>query len=71
MSTDVQHPASTSQLRIARRTLLIGGGAAAAGLIVTQTIRRALREPQNVFIAKGQNYDGRLEQTIRDGLLAA
>lgn len=70
MSTDVQHPPATKQLRIARRTLLIGGGAAAAGLVVTQAIRRALREPQGVFIAKGQNYDGRLEQTIRDGLLA-
>ena len=70
MSTDVQHPPATKQLRIARRTLLIGGGAAAAGLVVTQAIRRALREPQSVFIAKGQNYDGRLEQTIRDGLLA-
>ena len=34
MNTDVQHPASTGALRIARRTLLIGGGAAAAGLIV-------------------------------------
>jgi uncharacterized protein (DUF362 family) len=53
-----------------RRALLLGGGAAVAGLVGLPYLRRALAKKETAFIARGQRYDGPLEQTIRDGLLA-
>lgn len=54
----------------ARRSLLIGAGAAAAGIATGPWLRDRLTVPSSVFLARGQRYDGPLEQTIRDGLLA-
>ncbi len=56
--------------QINRRTLLVGAGAALAGLVAWPWIRRAMRMTAPVFVARNQRYDGPLEQTIRDGLLA-
>ncbi|HQU43091.1 MAG TPA: DUF362 domain-containing protein, partial [Pirellulales bacterium] len=53
-----------------RRTLLIGAGAAAAGVAAWPGLRTLFAEPAPVFLARGQRYDGPLETTIRDGLLA-
>jgi uncharacterized protein (DUF362 family) len=54
-----------------RRALLVGGGAALAGLCAFPMIRRLFGPKAAVFIARGQRYDGPLEQTIHDGLLAS
>ncbi len=56
--------------RLTRRALLIGGGAAAVGLAAYPLARDVLGQRSSVFLAAGQKYDGALEQTIRDGLLA-
>jgi uncharacterized protein (DUF362 family) len=53
-----------------RRALLAGGVVAAGGYVGYPFLRDALRNA-SVFVAKNQKYDGPLEQTIRDGLLAA
>jgi uncharacterized protein (DUF362 family) len=54
-----------------RRALLIGCGTALAGVCAYPMIRRFFGPKAAVFIARNQRYDGPLEQTIRDGLLAA
>jgi uncharacterized protein (DUF362 family) len=59
-----------AQPRFSRRALFLGGGAAAAGVLGYPLVRRALAKRGTAFIARGQRYDGPLEQTIRDGLLA-
>lgn len=53
-----------------RRAMLVAAGAAAAGLATIPLVRRmtALRAP--VFIARNQRYDGPIERTMRDGLIA-
>ena len=56
---------------VSRRTLLVGGGLAAAGVVLTYQVQEMLKGRGSVFIAKNQRYDGPLEQTIRDGFLAA
>lgn len=56
---------------IDRRSALAAGGLAAAGLIAAPYVRAATSEPSPVFVAHGQRYDGPLDQTIRDGLIAA
>ena len=53
-----------------RRALLVGGGAVVAGLGGYQLLKPLWQPRSSVFIAKGQRYDGPIEQTIRDGLLA-
>jgi uncharacterized protein (DUF362 family) len=53
-----------------RRTLLIGAGVAAVGALAIPLVRRVLEGEAPVFLARSQSYDGPLEQTIRDGLLA-
>ena len=60
-----------------RRTLIVGGGSAVAGAIATrwylQHRQAAPGLPDSneaVFVARNQKYDGTLERTIRDGLLA-
>ncbi len=62
---------SDSEIKIARRRLMIGGGLVAAGIVGLPWLRKLLRERASVFIARNQDYDGPLEQTIRDGLLAS
>ena len=53
-----------------RRALLVGGGAATVGYLAYPTLRQATRGMSSVFVAKNQKYDGPLEKTIGDGLLA-
>ncbi len=53
-----------------RRALLVGSGVALAGLVGYPIVRRALALRSAAFVARGQRYDGPIEQTIRDGLLA-
>jgi len=60
----------SDDLRIDRRTLLLTGGVAVAGLAAAPWLRDALRPRASVFIARHQSYDGPLAATIRDGLLA-
>ena len=55
---------------IDRRALLIGTGAAVAGIVALPWLRRAMQLTAPVFVARHQRYDGPLEQTIREGLLA-
>lgn len=55
---------------LARRSLLIGAGAVAAGAAAWPWLRDRVGQQATVFLARGQRYDGPLEQTIRDGLLA-
>jgi uncharacterized protein (DUF362 family) len=55
---------------VGRRRLLAAGGALALGGAAGVWARRAVSQRAPVFIAKSQSYDGRLEDTIRDGLLA-
>ena len=59
-----------SSPRFSRRHWLTGVGAGLAGLYAFAGVRRMLREPASVFIAKNQRYDGSLVQTIRNGLAA-
>jgi uncharacterized protein (DUF362 family) len=56
-------------LRFNRRALLLSG-ATIAGLLGFPLLRRAFAKRGTAFVARGQSYDGPLEQTIRDGLLA-
>jgi len=55
--------------RFDRRTLLIATGLTAAGVGIP-LIACKLRTRQKVFIARNQRYDGPLQTTIREGLLA-
>jgi uncharacterized protein (DUF362 family) len=61
---------SNSPSRMNRRAWLIGCGAGAAGYIGLRMFRRAWAKTGTAFVARGQRYDGPLEQTIRDGLFA-
>lgn len=56
---------------LSRRKLLLGGAAAAAGIVGYRGIRRAFLDRASVFIARDQHYDGSLVGTIRDGLVAS
>ena len=55
--------------RFDRRALLIATGLTAAGVGIP-LVARTLRKSSKVFIARNQRYDGPLQTTIRDGLLA-
>jgi uncharacterized protein (DUF362 family) len=55
---------------IDRRTLLVGAGLTAAAVAGLAAVRRLTLPTAAVFLARGQRYDGPIEQTIRDGLLA-
>ncbi len=54
---------------VKRRAILIGAGGL-AGVFALGAAHSWLRGKAPVFIASGQRYDGPLEQTIRDALLA-
>lgn len=56
--------------KLDRRALLVGAGAATAAAAGWPWLRSLFQTPAPVFLARGQRYDGPLEQTIRDGLLA-
>ncbi|HEX4143650.1 MAG TPA: DUF362 domain-containing protein [Pirellulales bacterium] len=76
-SSSAAGPAASSSrpnrppLAFNRRTALLGGGAAVTGILAYPLIRDLLRSHARVFISRGQRYDGPLERTIADGLLAA
>ena len=55
---------------LSRRSLLAAAGTAAAGVAAWPWLRNLFVEPAPVFLASGQRYDGPLETTIREGLLA-
>ena len=52
-----------------RRTALVAGGAAAAGVAAVGLLKLQ-SSPSPVFIARSQRYDGPLASTMRDGLNA-
>lgn len=56
--------------RCDRRALLLGTGVVAGGLVAFPFLRRAFAARSPVFLARNQSYDGPLETTIEDGLLA-
>ncbi len=53
-----------------RRSLLMGGTLAAAGVFAAGAAGKLLRPKQPVFVARNQRYDQGLVATIRDGLAA-
>lgn len=53
-----------------RRSLLVGTGVVALGIAAAPFLRRAWYESAPVFVARNQRYDGPIERTIHDGLLA-
>jgi uncharacterized protein (DUF362 family) len=69
MNTTCQ-PSKAPAPELGRRALLVGAGAAAAGMAALPWLRDRFAEPSPVFLARGQRYDGPLVQTLRDGLLA-
>ncbi len=67
----VEHDISGEPQGLDRRALLVGGGAALAGLLGYTSLKAMWQKKSPVFIADRQRYDiAKLEQTIRDGLLA-
>lgn len=70
VTTELCENSTTQGAKLGRRALLAGAGAAAAGLAALPWLRDLFAEPAPVFLARGQRYDGPLEQTIHDGLLA-
>jgi len=68
-ATDLK-PQTGDERQVDRRTLLVATGAALAGLATLPLLRRAMRLTAPVFVARNQRYDGPIEQTIRDGLVA-
>ena len=69
-TSSVSPPHAPHELKTDRRALLIGAGAALAGVATLPFIRRTMHENASVFVARNQRYDGPIEQTIRDGLVA-
>ncbi len=70
MTHSAQTPNSTGRVKYHRRKLLAGGCAAIGAAVAYPWLRRLNRESAPVFIAAHQSYDGRLVETICDGLLA-
>lgn len=61
---------TTEPVMLDRRTVLVGAGAATAAAAGWGWLRGMLQTPAPVFLARGQRYDGPLEQTIHDGLIS-
>jgi uncharacterized protein (DUF362 family) len=59
-----------SEMLLHRRALLVGSGLAAAGLLSVAALREIYALTASVFVARHQRYDGPLETTVRDGLIA-
>ncbi len=70
MTTATLQSVNKDPYQINRRHWLLGAGAALAGLVSLPLLRRATELTAPVFVARNQRYDGPLQQTIRDGLLA-
>ena len=60
----------TDSRQFDRRKFLLASGVGLASLAALPWLRDALRMTASVFVAANQRYDGPLEATIRDGLLA-
>jgi uncharacterized protein (DUF362 family) len=71
LSSELQPEIVAGPVRTDRRSLLIAGGSALAGVLAYPWIRSALAAHPGVFIARNQQYNGALERTISDGLLAS
>jgi uncharacterized protein (DUF362 family) len=69
-ATAPSEPLVSTEQPFDRRALLVATGAAVAGLITLPLVRRAMQMTAPVFIATSQRYEGPLERTIRDGLIA-
>ena len=71
-ATDVTppFPRRSAKRNVSRRRWLLAGGATAAGLTALGTLHEFVGPRNAVFIARHQSYDGALERTIRDGLIA-
>ncbi len=70
MSTNNIDPSFGDCRRPNRRTVLAAGGALLAGAAGLRAMRWATAPTAEVFVARGQRYDGPLVQTIYDGLVA-
>lgn len=70
MKHAAQTPDSGGRLICHRRKLLAGGCAAIGAAAAYPWLRGVNRQSAAVFIAAGQTYEGRLVETVRDGLLA-
>ncbi|HWA97679.1 MAG TPA: DUF362 domain-containing protein [Pirellulales bacterium] len=70
MTPDDRVPNQDAPPAFDRRALLIGTGVAATAGLLGYTLLRSRQAGESVFIARNQRYDGPLEQTIADGLLA-
>lgn len=57
-TTSVSKAAPAANNSVDRRTLLLGGSLAAAGLIGYPLVRDVLRGRASVFVARHQAYDG-------------
>lgn len=64
------HEPNSDHQHIDRRTLMITGGVAAAGLACARWLGGIFRPRAEVFVARNQRYSGPLAATIRDGLLS-
>ena len=69
-SAEDKPPETVPVTQVDRRALLVGAGLAVAGIAAVPFLRRAWYDSAAVFVARNQRYDGPIEQTIRDGLLA-
>jgi uncharacterized protein (DUF362 family) len=61
---------SQDEPRVDRRTLLVVGGVAAAGLAAAPWVRNWWMPRASVFVARNQKYDEALAATIREGVVA-
>ncbi len=70
-SADKANPEKLDSLTLDRRTLLVGAGAVAVAAGSYNLWANTSGPRASVFVARNQRYDGQLETTIRDGLLAS
>ncbi len=71
MSRNTDNSSKANQARPSRRAVLAAGGIAVAGVAGASLANWAAeRRKAAVFVAKNQRYDGPLEKTIHDGLVA-
>jgi len=71
MSHNEEHQRESKVTRPSRRAVLAAGGVAVAGVAGAQLASWAAeRRKTAVFVARNQKYDGPLEKTIHDGLVA-
>ena len=67
---DLNAPPQPCPRQLNRRHLLVGSGAAVAGMLAWRAARGLCQTKQPVFVARNQQYHGPIARTIRDGLIA-